>query len=81
MPIRFFDVQSQRSIEKVKSITLYPASETIIPKDLLKKGLKAIFQKKKLKQSEVSSLNAEDLKAHQERDGRYLHVGLSGSYA
>ena len=45
--IRYFDVQSQRSIEKVKSITLYPASETIIPKDLLKKGLKAIEKESK----------------------------------
>ncbi len=45
--IRFFDAGSQRSIEKVKEAVVYPATETLIPKDLLDKGLKKIAKESK----------------------------------
>ncbi len=45
--IRFFDRESQRSIEKVKEVVIYPATETIVSKDLLDKGLKKIAKESK----------------------------------
>ena len=45
--IRFFDAQSQRSIEKTKSVTFYPATENVIDEDLLRKGLKKIAKESK----------------------------------
>ncbi|MCR5847378.1 MAG: transcription-repair coupling factor [Lachnospiraceae bacterium] len=45
--IRYFDAQSQRSIEKVREITVYPATETIIDEDLLREGLKKIAKESK----------------------------------
>ena len=45
--IRYFDAQSQRSIEKVKEITVYPATETVIDEDLLREGLKKIAKESK----------------------------------
>ncbi len=40
--IRTFDVESQRSIENIEEITLYPATELVLSKDQLEKGLEAI---------------------------------------
>lgn len=40
--IRSFDVQSQRSIERLESITIYPATELPLTEDELLGGLKAI---------------------------------------
>ena len=40
--IRSFDVQSQRSIEKLSSITIYPACELILTEEQLKKGMERI---------------------------------------
>ena len=40
--IRSFDVGSQRSIEKLKSVTIFPAKEMIVSEDTLAEGLKAI---------------------------------------
>lgn len=45
--VRFFDAASQRSIEKVKEVTIYPASETLITKDILEKGMKKIEKESK----------------------------------
>lgn len=45
--IRFFDLQSQRSIEKVKEVTLYPATEMVVSKDVLEKGMKKIAKESK----------------------------------
>lgn len=40
--IRSFDVQSQRSIEKLPGITVYPASEMILSEEQLKTGIEKI---------------------------------------
>ena len=40
--IRSFDVQSQRSIEKLSGITVYPASELLLSGDRLQEGMKRI---------------------------------------
>ena len=45
--IRFFDALSQRSIEKVKNVVLYPATETLMNADLLSEGLKKINKESK----------------------------------
>ena len=44
--IRSFDVESQRSIENVKELTIYPASEFILDEDILQEGLKRIEKEK-----------------------------------
>ena len=40
--IRSFDILSQRSIEKLESVTIYPATELILSDDELRNGLKKI---------------------------------------
>ncbi len=40
--IRSFDVGSQRSIEKLRSVVIYPATELILSKELLDSGFKAM---------------------------------------
>lgn len=40
--IRSFEVLSQRSIENVESVSIYPASEIILEQDVYKKGIKKI---------------------------------------
>lgn len=40
--IRSFDILSQRSIEKLESISIYPATEMVLSKEELREGLKAI---------------------------------------
>ena len=40
--IRSFDILSQRSIEKLESITIYPATELILSEDELQSGIKKI---------------------------------------
>lgn len=40
--IRSFDVQSQRSIEKLRSVTVYPATEMFVTDTVLQEGLKRI---------------------------------------
>ncbi|MBO5282360.1 MAG: transcription-repair coupling factor, partial [Lachnospiraceae bacterium] len=54
--IRSFDVLSQRSIEKLESITIYPAAEFIMDRDRLEQGVKRIeaeakAQEKKLREA------------------------------
>lgn len=44
--IRSFDISSQRSIENVESITIYPATEVILEDDTLTDGLKKIEKEK-----------------------------------
>ncbi|MGN0437344.1 MAG: transcription-repair coupling factor [Lachnospiraceae bacterium] len=46
--IRSFDVESQRSIENVESLSLYPAAEMILDEDRMKQGLKKIEKEHKL---------------------------------
>ena len=38
--IRSFDAQSQRSIEEVKSLTVYPATEIVLSEERISQGLK-----------------------------------------
>ncbi len=45
--IRSFDVESQRSIERVEQLIVYPASEVILEKDVLEKGIKALREEMK----------------------------------
>ena len=40
--IRLFDVESQRSIERVESVNIYPATEMVLSKTRINKGIKAI---------------------------------------
>lgn len=51
--IRFFDLSSQRSIEKVKEVVLYPASEMVMTKDVLDGGLKKIRKEAKEREEEL----------------------------
>ncbi len=54
--IRSFDIDSQRSVENVDSIMIYPAMEIILEKDVLDNGLLKI---KKEKEEYVGKLRAE----------------------
>ena len=45
--IRSFDVLSQRSIEKLESVTIYPATEMILSEERLKKGIARIEKEAK----------------------------------
>lgn len=40
--IRSFDILSQRSIEKLESVSVYPATELVLTEDEIKKGMSAI---------------------------------------
>lgn len=46
--IRSFDVLSQRSIEKLESVTIYPATEMVLSKELLKEGFRRIEEEAKV---------------------------------
>ena len=45
--IRSFDPESQRSIENLEEVTIYPAAEIVLDPEILEKGLKAIEKEKK----------------------------------
>lgn len=45
--IRSFDVESQRSIERISGIGIYPAAEIILTKDRIAMGMKKIEEEKK----------------------------------
>ncbi len=45
--IRSFDAESQRSIENLEEITIYPASELILTEDTIARGVKAIKKEAK----------------------------------
>ena len=49
--IRSFDVESQRSIEEVKSVKIYPSCEMVLTEERIEKGL-ALIKKEHKKQSE-----------------------------
>lgn len=44
--IRSFDVESQRSIEKVESLTVYPASEIILDEHVIASGIRKLEKEK-----------------------------------
>lgn len=45
--IRSFDVQSQRSIENLEEIAIYPATEMILDKETITRGMKAVEKEAK----------------------------------
>lgn len=53
--IRSFDVESQRSIENVECLSIYPAAEMVLDEDRIEKGIKKIEKEHKI--------YAKDLKA------------------
>ena len=61
--IRSFDVLSQRSIEKLEAVSVYPATELILSKRELKDGL-ALIQKEGKKQAEVLRKQMKTEEAH-----------------
>ncbi|MDE5939246.1 MAG: transcription-repair coupling factor [Lachnospiraceae bacterium] len=61
--IRSFDVLSQRSIEKLEAVSVYPATELILSKDELAEGLKKI-QKEAKKQAGVLRKQMKTEEAH-----------------
>lgn len=87
--IRSFDVLSQRSIENLEEIRLYPASELILEKESLKSGLEKIKKeakrcaedfRKQMKTEEGARINAlaseleEELEAYAGRNAdAYIH--------
>lgn len=61
--IRSFDVLSQRSIEKLEAVSVYPATELILSKEELAAGLKKI-QKEAKKQAETLRKQMKTEEAH-----------------
>lgn len=61
--IRSFDILSQRSIEKLEAVSVYPATEFILSGDKLKEGLQKI-QKEAKKQAEVLRKQMKTEEAH-----------------
>ena len=61
--IRSFDVLSQRSIEKLESVRIYPATELILSKEELADGLKKIQNEGK-KQAEILRKQMKTEEAH-----------------
>lgn len=48
--IRSFDVLSQRSIEQLESVTIYPATEFVLKRSMLEKGLAKLEQEAKARE-------------------------------
>ena len=61
--LRSFDAESQRSVERLESISIFPATELPIPEDVLLSGLKDI-EKDKKKLCDKFKKNTEPEKAH-----------------
>ena len=80
--IRSFDVLSQRSIENLESIRIYPATELILTQEQLKEGMKKIAADAK-KQSEVLrkaflTEEAHRINSHvKELEEQVLELGMS----
>lgn len=62
--IRFFDVQSQRSIEKTNKYSIFPATECLITEDEIEEGLQAV-KKEAQKQIELFGNDKNYKKAEQ----------------
>lgn len=80
--IRSFDILSQRSIEKLESMTIYPAAEMILSSDELRTGIKKIETEGK-KQAEQLLKQMKTEEAHRiktqigELSEQLLELGLS----
>ncbi len=53
--IRSFDVESQRSIEEVKTVKIYPSCEMVLTDEKISKGLKKIEEEHKLQAKKLKS--------------------------
>lgn len=53
--IRSFDILSQRSIEKLESITVYPATEFVLSEEQIRKGISKL-EKEADKQEKSSGM-------------------------
>lgn len=51
--IRSFDVESQRSIENIDAIKVYPATEVVLSKDMIASGLKKMEKEQKVYAAEL----------------------------
>lgn len=85
--IRSFDVESQRSIETVDSLRIFPASEMVLDDDRIKTGLKRIDKEhkayaKKLKESfkteEYARINREIAALKEELENFNSAMGIDG---
>lgn len=74
--IRFFDCLSQRSIDKVKEVTVYPATEMIVSDAILKDGLKKITKESKKREEELRNnfKTEEAYRIKQEREELELKI-------
>ena len=81
--IRSFDVESQRSIENVKELSVYPAAEKVLDPDRIHNGLKRIEKeheayakklKKEFKTEEYARINREIEKLKEELE--YFHSAM-----
>ena len=45
--IRTFDLESQRSVEQLEKVTIYPASEMVLTKDRIERGMEKISREEK----------------------------------
>ncbi len=50
--IRSFDVQSQRSVEALNSVTVYPATEFVLEEDRLRKGMEKLTEQAKTQEKQ-----------------------------
>lgn len=82
--IRYFDINSQRSIEKTEEINIFPASEYLLDTDTIKKGLSKIEKEKnrqvKILRDEMKTEEAYRLKSTIEEFASNLetYTGLVG---
>ena len=79
--IRYFDVESQRSIEKIKDIRIYPANEIMMSRDRLEEGLKKIRKESKKREEELrgefKTIEASRIKNEREQLDLKIEADLS----
>ena len=85
--IRSFDVESQRSIENVDTLSLYPAAEMILDEDRIQKGLDRIEREHKsygkklkddMKTEAYARINREVNSLKEELDAFHSAMGIDG---
>ena len=85
--IRSFDVESQRSIENLESLYIYPASEMILDEERIAKGIKKIDEehkafaeklKKSFKTEEYGRINKQIAALKEELEYFHSAMGIDG---
>ncbi len=85
--IRSFDVESQRSIENVEQLSVYPAAEMILSEERVKAGIKRIDKeheayakalKEKFKTEEYARINREIASLKEELEYFHSAMGVDG---